>query len=230
MNKSQTFEQFLTSSSVPLSVTEFIINFLIAAVLSMALGLAYERYGTALSNRKAFARNFALIATTTMLIITIVKSSLALSLGLVGALSIVRFRTAIKEPEELAYMFFCIAIGLGLGADQRPIVVTAFVCVIVFIILRNTFSSKTARGTANLYLTVSSETSTELGLEEIVDCLREHCVSLELKRFDENSDIKEAAFHIEVKDLAQLTAAKDALQARDKNLQLSVLDNLGAFM
>ena len=48
----------------------------------------------------------------------IVKSSLALSLGLVGALSIVRFRAAIKEPEELVYLFLIIAIGLGCGANQ----------------------------------------------------------------------------------------------------------------
>ena len=48
-----------------------------------------------------------------MLIITVVKTSLALSLGLVGALSIVRFRSAIKDPEELLYLFFSIAIGIG---------------------------------------------------------------------------------------------------------------------
>ena len=59
----------------------------------------------------------------TVVVISIVKSSLALSLGLVGALSIVRFRSAIKEPEELAYLFLSIGIGLGLGAGQR--VVTA---------------------------------------------------------------------------------------------------------
>ena len=53
-----------------------------------------------------------------MIIITIVKSSLALSLGLVGALSIVRFRTAIKDPEELSFLFISIAIGLGMGANQ----------------------------------------------------------------------------------------------------------------
>ena len=53
-----------------------------------------------------------------ILIISIVKSSLALSLGLVGALSIVRFRAAIKEPEELVYLFFVISIGLSNGANQ----------------------------------------------------------------------------------------------------------------
>ena len=57
-----------------------------------------------------------LITMTTMLIISIVKSSLALSLGLVGALSVIRFRAAIKEPEELTYLFLTIAIGLGFGA------------------------------------------------------------------------------------------------------------------
>lgn len=50
------------------------------------------------------------------LVIFVVKSSLALSLGLVGALSIVRFRTPIKGPEELVYLFLSIAIGLGFGA------------------------------------------------------------------------------------------------------------------
>ena len=48
----------------------------------------------------------------------IVKNSIALSLGLVGALSIVRFRAAIKEPEELTYLFLVIATGLGTGSGQ----------------------------------------------------------------------------------------------------------------
>ena len=54
--------------------------------------------------------------------IVIIKNSLALSLGLVGALSIVRFRAAIKEPEELVYLFLVIAIGLGCGAGQIKVI------------------------------------------------------------------------------------------------------------
>ena len=61
------------------------------------------------SDRSLFSKNFIFISLTTMLIITIIKSSLALSLGLVGALSIIRFRTAIKEPEELMfYLSHCL--------------------------------------------------------------------------------------------------------------------------
>ena len=69
----------------------------------------------------------------TFLVILIVKSSLALSLGLVGALSIVRFRTPIKEPEELIYLFLAIALGLGYGAS--PIIPTTSIAIIIFFII-----------------------------------------------------------------------------------------------
>jgi hypothetical protein len=100
MNGEQTFQQFLTNQSVQIDVPSFAMNLLLAAVLGFLLSRAYERFGDSLSNRRLFARNFVLLAVTTMLIISIVKSSLALSLGLVGALSIVRFRAAIKEPSS----------------------------------------------------------------------------------------------------------------------------------
>ena len=125
MNKIQTFQEFLTTQSIEVPVFTFVVNLLLTALLCFILSRIYIRYGSSLSNRRMFARNFVLIGMTTMVIITIVKSSLALSLGLVGALSIVRFRAAIKEPEELSYLFLTIAIGLGLGADQRIITLAA---------------------------------------------------------------------------------------------------------
>lgn len=114
MNQFKTFEEFLTTQTHQMPIGNFIINILIAALLAFILALIYRRFGNSLSNRKMFSANFVVLAVTTMLIISIVKSSLALSLGLVGALSIVRFRAAIKEPEELSFLFLTIAIGLGL--------------------------------------------------------------------------------------------------------------------
>ena len=110
----ESFEDFLSVSKVQIPIIWFIINLSLTAVLALILSQIYIRFGRSLSNRRMFSRNFLLITMTTMLIITIVKSSLALSLGLVGALSIIRFRAAIKEPEELAYLFLAISIGLGL--------------------------------------------------------------------------------------------------------------------
>ena len=104
-------QELATSTTEQVSVGIIVFNLFLSAVLSLILGWVYTKYGSALSNRKQFARNFLPITMTTMFIITIVKSSLALSLGLIGALSIIRFRTAIKEPEELSYLFLTIAIG-----------------------------------------------------------------------------------------------------------------------
>ncbi len=106
-------------NQAPLSLTALLINLGIGVFLSLLLRWHFKHFGSTLSNREEFSQVCPFILLTTILIITVVKSSLALSLGLVGALSIVRFRTPIKEPEELAYLFIAIAIGLGLGADQR---------------------------------------------------------------------------------------------------------------
>jgi predicted membrane protein len=102
----------------PISTTALLVNLIIGMLLSLFIRWHFKRFGSTLSNREEFGQVFPFVLLTTVLIITIVKSSIALSLGLVGALSIVRFRTPIKEPEELAYLFVSIAIGIGLGAGQ----------------------------------------------------------------------------------------------------------------
>ena len=112
-------------------------NVLLALVVGQVIAWHYERFAQVLSNKRKFARMFAFIAATTALMITIVKSSLALSLGLVGALSIIRFRTPIKEPEELAYLFLAIAVGLGFGADQRVVTPVVAVLVLLFLAARS---------------------------------------------------------------------------------------------
>jgi hypothetical protein len=107
------------------SLPGFVLSLALSAALGVMLGQVYIHFGQSLANRRLFASNFLLVAVATTLIITIVKSSLALSLGLVGALSIVRFRAAIKEPEELAYLFLAISVGLGLGAGQALLTLVA---------------------------------------------------------------------------------------------------------
>ena len=115
---------FFINQNIQIDIQGFVISLLFAAILSFLVQLFYIKYSSSLSNRKEFAKNFVILGVTTTIVIMIVKSSLALSLGLVGALSIVRFRAAIKEPEELVYLFLIIAIGLGCGANQLIITTT----------------------------------------------------------------------------------------------------------
>ena len=100
-------------------------GFGLVAVLGILIQLHYRRMGGSLANRQSFGPVLPFLALTTFLVISAVKSSFALSLGLVGALSIVRFRTPIKEPEELAYIFLAVATGVGAAADQRVLTALA---------------------------------------------------------------------------------------------------------
>ena len=90
----------------------------IGGLLALYLRFLYRHCNSSFSGADSVARIFPLLTMVTIGVIAVVKSSLALSLGLVGALSIVRFRAAIKEPEELVYLFLCIGVGLALGAEQ----------------------------------------------------------------------------------------------------------------
>lgn len=226
MGRFQTFESFLAGQGVEISIWGFLVNLALAALLSYLLGLVYVRYSTALSNRRAFAGNFMLLTTTTTLIIAIVKSSLALSLGLVGALSIVRFRAAIKEPEELTYLFFAIAIGLGLGADQRQVTLIAFAVIVAIIALKNA-AWKTA-GQPNLYLTISSQTAPKLALDDVVRVLETHCSDVDLRRFDEDGELLEASFVVNFDRFDEVGRAVSALQRLNEDVKVSFLDQRGA--
>jgi uncharacterized membrane protein YhiD involved in acid resistance len=225
IGKFETFEQFLTNQSIQVNVVSFTINLLVAVALASFLNWLYVKYGSSLSNRRLFARNFLLITLTTMLIITIVKSSLALSLGLVGALSIVRFRAAIKEPEELAYLFLAISIGLGLGADQTRITVIAFIFIALVIILRNRKNKK--HQDQNLCLTISSQNPQKISLEQIIETLKKHCTEVEIKRFDETKEQLNAAFFVEFDTFEKLTQTKNDLQNVNEHVKVTFLDNKG---
>jgi hypothetical protein len=225
MSRIDTFQSFLTNQSVQVDIPNFLVSLLLAALLAFLLGRIYIRWGDSLSNRRMLASNFVLIAVTTTLIITVVKSSLALSLGLVGALSIVRFRAAIKEPEELAYLFLVIAIGLGLGADQRGLTLVAFAVVAGLIWLKH-FAKRTHES-QNLYLSVDSRHPEKVRLDQIIGVLKEHCSAVDMKRFDETTDVLEAGFLVEFEDFEQLDQAKRELQTLNEHLTIRFLDLKG---
>jgi hypothetical protein len=225
MNSELSFQDFLTNQSVQVDLPSFALNIALAALMAWILARVYERFGETLSNRRQFGRNFVLIAMTTVLIISVVKSSLALSLGLVGALSIVRFRAAIKEPEELAYLFLNIAIGLGLGADQRVVTIVAFLVIVALISLVR--FGRRATTNHNLYLTIDSHLPEKISLEHIVEIMRRHFSGIDLKRFDETSEALEASFRVEFEDFGRLEEVKRELLAAHRNLKITFLDVQG---
>ena len=143
MNKQDLSDYFTTNINI--NLPDFILNLIVVGLLCYLIKILYIKFSTTLSNREEFSKIFILLGITTCIVITIVKNSLALSLGLVGALSIVRFRAAIKEPEELVYLFLIIATGLGGGAGQIKITVAGMIIGFIIIYLSSFKSAKSQK-------------------------------------------------------------------------------------
>ncbi len=160
-----------TSLNLPeVSLDSLLWNLLLCIVLSFIMCWHFNVRAQKRFLRRDLGLVLPVICLTTLLVISVVKSSLALSLGLVGALSIVRFRTPIKEPEELAYIFLAIAIGLALGADQREVAAVALPIILIIISLIDRWRPATSTVSGNVLLNIEIEqgsTSTEKVLKMI---------------------------------------------------------------
>jgi hypothetical protein len=218
---------FGAAGDAPFSLTVLLINLAIGLVLSVIVRWHFLRFGSTLSNRDELAGVLPFVLLTTVLIIMIVKSSLALSLGLVGALSIVRFRTPIKEPEELAYLFISIAIGLGLGANQVAATITASLFILLAMTLIKQFNRRD--GGKNLYLSInigqSAAGKSQLNL--IGEILGRHVQSSDLRRFDERSGGMDATYLLDIESTTDLSKLSDDLRASYPEIGITFLDQNG---
>jgi hypothetical protein len=113
------------------SIFDFLIGLVEITALSIIIKFYYDKYAFSVSNRKSFSFQFIPYSISIYLIIVVIKSSLVLSLGLVGALSIIRFRTAIKEPEQIITLLYLTGMSISLAAGKLilPIISTAFLSV-----------------------------------------------------------------------------------------------------
>jgi uncharacterized membrane protein YhiD involved in acid resistance len=218
-------QEFFSSQASQIELTTFGINLLLAVLAAFILGRVYIHWGASLSNRRAFAANFMLMTVTTTFIIMVVRSSVALSLGLVGALSIVRFRAAVKEPEELAYLFLTIGVGIGLGDNQR--LLTLVTLVITIMVLGAMHLLRSSKADANLHLNIASRGESKLTLAQVMSSLELHTRKLKLLRLDENTEVMEASFLVEFRQLDDLNQATVALRNLSPGIEISFLDNKG---
>ncbi|WP_438426163.1 DUF4956 domain-containing protein [Aquimarina macrocephali] len=218
--------QFNLNIQENFSISIFLINIVTASVLLYILSRLYIKFGNSMSNRDQLSRVLIIIGVTTFLIITIVKSSLALSLGLVGALSIVRFRTAIKEPEELGFFFIAIAIGLGLGANQLIPTLAGFIVLAIIIIFLNRNKMKGTL-TQNIIISLSSnEKDNNTIVDMVSSVLKNNSNQLEIKRLNSTEDNLSLNFLINVTDLNALQTISKELSDIDKKMNVTFIDSI----
>jgi len=193
------------------------VDFILCVVMSFVLRNFYVRRSFSLTGKMHIVSIIPILATVVFLVILVVKSSLALSLGLVGALSIVRFRTPIKEPEELVYLFLAIAIGLGYAAGQTLLTSVIFVSILIM----NYFWLSNQNNKAIEYNLVISWGDEELSFEKMTNIISNSVDSIKLIRLEYGENTNTAVLMIAPKETADIEELSKGLINLDKNLTVS---------
>ena len=150
-----TFSDIFKSSFLENVTSVSILDMVLALVLSFCVGMfiffIYKKTYAGVMYSSSFGVTLVALTMITTLVILAVTSNVVLSLGMVGALSIVRFRTAIKEPLDIAFLFWSIAVGIVLAAGFIPLAVIGSVVIGLILLL---FANRKSH--ANPYIVVLS--------------------------------------------------------------------------
>ncbi|MBT5751053.1 MAG: DUF4956 domain-containing protein, partial [Flavobacteriales bacterium] len=181
----------------------------------------YIRRSFSLTGKAHIGSIIPILSSIVFLVIVVVKSSLALSLGLVGALSIVRFRTPIKEPEELVYLFLAIAIGLGYGAGQLLIttILSLSILFVVFFWLSNRKLAKTSE--YNLVVKWEKKTIT---FENIYKEITPIIQSLKLVRLDKGPSGNTLVLIVVPDEQHPIESISNKLYVLDNNIHVAFFE------
>jgi hypothetical protein len=183
MEELSELQSLLDIGAEPIGLLKTLLNFIICVSMSFIVRSFYIKYSYSLTGKMHIASVLPILASVIFLVIIIVKSSLALSLGLVGALSIVRFRTPIKEPEELVYLFLVISIGLGYGAGFTLITTIITFC-ILFVIYMWLFKKESLK--TNEYTLIVDWKDPILKFDNFLNIIKNHTDTVKLVRLDSN--------------------------------------------
>ena len=227
-------ESFFINSSVEIDFLNFIFAIILSALLAFLVKLSYVKISKSLNDKEHFSEIFVPLAIITTLVITVVKFSLALSLGLVGALSIVRFRAAIKEPEELVFLFFIIGIGLANGANQFLVAIIATLITLTILYIRKIYNDKkninslSETSTNILQLQIDNKT---IKSNDIIDRLKKNVNYLNLKSFASDNESEQFNFWFDTdKDnISYLIDEIEKITLENKDIKIQIFSRSGVY-
>ena len=225
-------ENFFLNSNIEIDFLNFFYAILLSFVLSFLVKLTYVKVGKSLNDKSYFSDTFIPLALITTLVITVIKFSLALSLGLVGALSIVRFRAAIKEPEELVYLFFVISIGLSNGANQFLLSIFATLVILSFLFGRHLFENKFRKNVqysldSNI-LNINISNNKEKKIDDIIKIIKERVDYLKLKSANIEENTSSYIFWYNLDDKNINLFLNDIKSLSDKSVNISIYSKSNA--
>lgn len=170
----------------PVNIVDASISLFLAGLFGLLITYSYRYSSQSIYGGNQIMSSLIPLSLSICVIITIVKSSLALSLGLVGALSIVRFRTPIKDPEDLVYLFVSIVSGLGFGANQNIFTSLGISTILIVLAIRsNLISRKNNRLKSKYDFNLNLEwTNNNLKINNIIDKIENNCKDISFIRHE----------------------------------------------
>lgn len=193
-------DDFSTIFQFTLTIDEIILNTAVAMICGLFIMYLYRVTYQGPSYSQSFAGSMVILAMLTAIVIMVIGNNLARAFGLVGAMSIIRFRTAIKDPQDIVYIFFSLAVGMASGAGMHLIAIigTGLVAAATYTL---SFSKGGAAQRRDFLLQFSMNGRSE---EEApyLDTLNRYCKDhklVNMKTLDDG-EILELSFYIRLKD------------------------------
>lgn len=187
-----------------LSIRQMLLNFSAACVLCLVLFVSYGLSHSTVVYSRRFAVSLAQMTLVTTMVMCVIGNNIALSLGMVGALSIIRFRTAIKDSRDATYIFWAIGIGICCGVSDyiTATIGSAFIFVILLL-----FGS--VRDNERILVIIHTDSSNQEQLNSLMHTL--FAGKAKLRVYQSNSDGAEAIYEISDRLLKRSEAANGAL-------------------
>ena len=212
---------FINQNVNSVEILPTLYAFVFCVVASFILKELYTRKSFSISGKKQIASIIPILSSIIFIIIVIIKSSLALSLGLVGALSIVRFRTPIKEPEELVYLFLAISIGIGYGSGQ--VLVTTMLYILILAMIYIWLSNKKI-GNINEYNLIVNWSSDNINVQQVLEIIKNHSDEIKLVRSDLSESENTLVILVSPKNEFLLDELNKSFRDLDKSITLSFFE------
>lgn len=185
-----------------ITVWDVLANMLVALLCGVIIALLYRYTYRGLNYSSSFNVSIIMLTMITAIVIMVIGNNLARAFGMVGAMSIIRFRTAVKDASDIMFIFFALSIGLAAGVKLYSIAIvgTLFISLVYLVVMKFNFSLPHSRE----YLTQINASQSALPDNPFGEILKKHCQRHKLVNVktigEENSDEVEFSYYLSLRE------------------------------
>ena len=204
------------------SIFDIAGNILIATICGLIISMVYRLVYKGPSYSPTFVNSLVLLSMITAVVILVIGNNLARAFGLVGAMSIIRFRTAVRDTQDIIFIFFSLTVGMaaGVGLSLVAIMATVLISAVIILLVSTNFSAPPRRRHL-LHLTYAGSDEAEETLTRIIKKYCRKIKLVNLKTIGPQEDI-DAFYHVTLRNTKESDVLIRALKALDFTRQINL--------